>query len=68
MASSDPNSSILMSDKPEDVKKKINKYAFSGGKITLEEQKMYGADLEIDVPFQYLTFFLEEDDKLEEIR
>ena len=37
MASSDPNSSILMSDKPEDVKKKINKYAFSGGKITLEE-------------------------------
>ena len=29
---------------------------------------MWGADLDVDVPFQYLTFFLEDDDKLEEIR
>lgn len=68
MSSSDPNSSILLSDKPEDVKRKINKYAFSGGKTTTEEHKMWGADLDVDVPFQYLTFFLEDDDKLEEIR
>ena len=32
MSSSDPNSAILMSDKPDEVKRKINKYAFSGGK------------------------------------
>ncbi len=37
MASSDPTSSILMTDSPADVKKKINKYAFSGGQITAEE-------------------------------
>jgi tryptophanyl-tRNA synthetase len=37
MASSDPNSSILLSDSPADVKKKINKYAFSGGRATKEE-------------------------------
>ena len=31
MSSSIPNSAILVTDKPEDIKKKINKYAFSGG-------------------------------------
>ena len=27
-----------------------------------------GANLAVDVPFQWLTFFLEDDEKLEEIR
>jgi len=31
MSSSDPNSGILLSDTANDIKKKINKYAFSGG-------------------------------------
>lgn len=33
----------------------------------MEEQREKGADLEVDVPYQYLTFFLEDDDKLKEI-
>ena len=68
MSSSIPTSSILLNDKPNDVKNKINKYAFSGGGATLEEHKEKGANLDIDVPYQWLRFFLEDDDKLEEIR
>lgn len=51
MSSSDPTSSILLTDKPDEVKKKINKYAFSGGGATLEEHKEKGANLDIDVPY-----------------
>ena len=27
-----------------------------------------GADLEVDVPYQYLTFFLDDDEKLQDIK
>ena len=54
MSSSDPTTSILVTDSANDIKKKINKYAFSGGQPTLEEQKEKGANLDIDVPYQYL--------------
>ena len=36
MSSSNPNSFISLSDNPDEVKNKINKYAFSGGKILLK--------------------------------
>jgi tryptophanyl-tRNA synthetase len=39
MSSSDPTSSILLTDKPDEIKKKINKYAYSGGGATLELHK-----------------------------
>lgn len=68
MSSSDANSSILVTDKMADIKKKINKYALSGGGQTIEEHRANGADLDVDVPFQYLQFFLEDDERLEEIR
>ncbi|KAL3831668.1 hypothetical protein ACJMK2_023391 [Sinanodonta woodiana] len=47
---------------------RINKYAFSGGGATLEEHKEKGGNCEIDVSYQYLTFFMEDDTKLEQIR
>src|SRR3989338_6991388 len=47
----------------EEVKNKINKYAFSGGQPTLEEHKLKGGDPEIDVSFQYLRMLLEEEDE-----
>lgn len=68
MSSSSSTSSILVTDSPADIKKKINKYAFSGGGATLEEQRANGANLDIDVPYQWLRFFLEDDDKLAEIK
>lgn len=36
MSSSDVNSGILLTDSANDIKKKINKYAFSGGQQTAE--------------------------------
>ena len=68
MSSSDPNSSILVSDTQAEIKRKINKYAKTGGGQSVEEHRANGCDLSVDVPFQYLTFFLEDDDRLEEIR
>ena len=68
MSSSMPNTSILLTDKPNDIKKKINSFAYSGGGATLELHRANGADLDVDVSFQYLMFFLEDDDKLEEIK
>ena len=46
----------------------INKYAFSGGRDTIEEHREHGGNTEIDVSYQYLTFFLEDDQKLKQIK
>jgi tryptophanyl-tRNA synthetase len=51
MSSSDPTSGILVTDTQADIKKKINKYAYSGGGATLEEHRANGANLDVDVPF-----------------
>lgn len=59
---------IFTTDTPEEVKKKINKYAFSGGKDTLEEHRKHGGNPDVDVCYQYLRMFFEPDDKkLEQI-
>jgi tryptophanyl-tRNA synthetase len=63
MSSSEETSYIALSDSPEDAAKKIRKYAFSGGKATLEEHRKKGGDPDIDVSFQMLKYGLEEDDK-----
>lgn len=68
MSASDANSSIFLTDTPKQIKNKINKYAFSGGGATVEEHKEKGGNCEVDVAYQYLTFFLEDDEKLEKIR
>lgn len=54
---------IFLSDKPEEVKKKINRYAFSGGQATIEEHRKKGGNPDVDVSFQYLRMFFEPDDK-----
>jgi tryptophanyl-tRNA synthetase len=61
--SSSAQASIFTTDSEEEVKKKINKYAFSGGKDTLEEHRKLGGNPDIDVCFQYLRMLLEDDDK-----
>ena len=67
MSSSKKNSSIYLSDSIEDVEKKIKK-SKSGGKNNLEQHRKFGANLEIDIAFQYLTIFLDDDDELEKIK
>jgi len=68
MSASDPNTSIYLTDTPNQVKNKVNKYAFSGGRDTAEEHKIYGGNCDVDISYQYLRFFLEDDARLEEIR
>ena len=68
MSASIETSAIFMKDDPNKIKTKITKYAFSGGQITIEEQREKGGDASKDVSYQYLTFFLEDDEELENIR
>jgi tryptophanyl-tRNA synthetase len=68
MSSSDPTSCISLTDDAKTVKTKVNKYAFSGGRDTIEEHRKHGGNPDIDVPFQYLRMFFEpDDDKLKKI-
>ncbi len=54
---------ILLSDSSKEVERKIKKYAFSGGRDTLEEHRKKGGNPDVDVSFQYLKMFFEPDDK-----
>jgi len=63
MSASIGATAIYTTDSPKEVEKKINKYAFSGGRDTIEEHRKHGGNPEIDVCFQYLRMLLEEDDK-----
>ncbi|KAK6514954.1 tryptophan--tRNA ligase [Arthrobotrys conoides] len=67
MSASDPNSSIYMTDTAKEIQRKINKYAFSGGQTTTEEQRKYGGNPDVDVSYAYLSFFLEDDEELANI-
>ena len=67
MSASDLESSVYLSDTDNQIKKKIGR-AFSGGQDTQEEHKRLGGRTNVDMPFQFLTFFLEDDDRLEEIK
>lgn len=68
MSASDPTSTIYLTDTPKQLKNKVNKHAFSGGQTTVEEHRKIGGDCSVDISYQYLTFFLDDDEKLSEIR
>ncbi|KER22911.1 tryptophan--tRNA ligase [Opisthorchis viverrini] len=68
MSASNPNTSIYLTDTPKQIKTKINKYAFSGGGDTIEAHRANGGNCDVDVSYQYLRFFLEDDAELERIR
>ena len=68
MSASDEKNTIYTTDSPEAVKKKINKYAFSGGQPDIDEHRKIGGNPDIDVSYQYLRIFFEPDDnKLKKI-
>uniref|UniRef100_A0A7S4SRK9 tryptophan--tRNA ligase n=1 Tax=Ditylum brightwellii TaxID=49249 RepID=A0A7S4SRK9_9STRA len=67
MSSSDPNSAVFLTDSAKDIERKIKEFAFSGGQETKKLQEELGADLEADVSYQWLRFFLEDDEELERI-
>ena len=59
MSASVESTSILVGDSPKKILSKVNQYAFSGGRETLEEHRAKGGNPDVDVPYQYLKFFLE---------
>ena len=62
------NSTIFMTDTPDQINNKISKYAYSGGQETIDKQRELGADLDRDVSIKYLEVFLDDDDELEKIK
>jgi len=67
MSSSEQNTAIYVTDSPKQVEEKIKKFAFSGGKDTVAEHRKLGGNPDVDVSYQYLTFFEEDDKKLMKI-
>ncbi|KAF1982656.1 putative tryptophanyl-tRNA synthetase, cytoplasmic [Aulographum hederae CBS 113979] len=67
MSASIPNSAIFMSDTMNQIKKKINSYAFSGGQETKELQQELGGNPDVDVSYQYITYFDDDDEKIAKI-
>mmetsp|Transcript_25468 Transcript_25468/g.60433 ORF Transcript_25468/g.60433 Transcript_25468/m.60433 type:complete len:412 (-) Transcript_25468:293-1528(-) len=61
MSASDASTTIYVTDTPDQIKTKVNKYAFSGGKVSVEDQKKEGADLDVDVAYQWMRFFCDDD-------
>ncbi|HDP97468.1 MAG TPA: tryptophan--tRNA ligase [Euryarchaeota archaeon] len=67
MSSSKEDTTIWTNDSPKAVKKKIGN-AFTGGAVSVEEQRKSGGKPEICSVFQYNQyFFLPDDKKLEEL-
>ncbi|KAF9921589.1 tryptophan--tRNA ligase [Linnemannia zychae] len=64
MSASVDSSVIFMTDTQDQIKNKINRYALSGGGATLEMHKEFGGRLEDDISFQYLSFFLDDDEEI----
>jgi tryptophanyl-tRNA synthetase len=67
MSASDATTAIFTTDDPKTVRTKIMKYAFSGGQATVEEHREKGGDPDVDVAYQWLTFFEEDDSKLKKL-
>ncbi len=67
MSTSSSEQAILTTDDAKTVKRKINKYAFSGGQATVEEHRKKGGNPDVDVSYQWLRYFEPDDKKLKEI-
>ncbi|XP_076666853.1 tryptophanyl-tRNA synthetase [Andrena cerasifolii] len=68
MSASNNNTAIFLTDTAKQIKSKVNKHAFSGGQATVEEHRQLGGNCEVDISYQWLRFFLEDDEKLEQLR
>ncbi|XP_049848546.1 tryptophan--tRNA ligase, cytoplasmic-like [Schistocerca gregaria] len=68
MSSSVEESAIFLTDSEARIREKVMKYAFSGGQSTISDHRRLGADLNVDISYQYLSFFLEDEKELQRIR
>ncbi|MCS6783574.1 MAG: tryptophan--tRNA ligase [Candidatus Caldarchaeum sp.] len=63
MSASQPESAVFLTDDDKTVRKKIWQ-AFSGGQPTVELHRKHGGNPDVDVAFQWLYYFFEEDDNV----
>ncbi|XP_076762498.1 tryptophanyl-tRNA synthetase [Xylocopa sonorina] len=68
MSASNNNTAIFLTDTAKQIKNKVNKHAFSGGQANIEEHRQLGGNCDIDIAYQWLRFFLEDDKKLEQLK
>ena len=66
MSGSVSNSAVMVTDDEETIRKKISS-AFSGGRSGPGQQEQLGADLSVDIAYQWLRFFLLDDKELQRI-
>jgi len=67
MSASEAESAVFTTDSAAEVKRKILKYAFSGGQATVEEHRKLGGNPDVDVAYQWLRFFEEDDSVLAQL-
>ncbi len=67
MSSSDPTSCVALTDSPEDVGRKVIKYAFSGGQPTIKEHREKGGNPDVDVSYQWLKSLEDDDRRLKQV-
>lgn len=67
MSASAATSAIYLTDTPKMIKDKVNKYAFSGGRETVELHRELGGNPDVDVAYTYLSYFIEDDAELQSI-
>jgi tryptophanyl-tRNA synthetase len=67
MSASNANTAIYMTDTAKEIKNKINRHAFSGGQETESEHRRLGGNPDVDVAYQYLGFFEEDDEEYERL-
>lgn len=68
MSSSDLTTGIYLDDSPKTVRKKLMKYAFSGGRDTAEEQRKYGANPDVDFAFNVFRMLEPDLERTKEIQ
>lgn len=67
MSSTTNSAAVFLTDTEKQIRKKINRFGFSGGKDTLEEHRQYGGNLTHDIAFQYMLYFNHDDDQMQTI-
>ncbi len=67
MSASEKAPAIFLTDSPEEIKEKVITHAFSGGGETKKLHQLNGANLTVDVAYQYLLYFLDDDLELSRI-
>lgn len=66
-SSSSPDSAIFLDDDEKSVKRKLMKYAFSGGRNTEKEQRKYGANTDVDFSFNIYSLLEPDQGRVDKI-